>query len=98
VRVDVERHRRRVPGLSGDLDHAASFVGQQRDEAVAEVVGTRALQADRPTGRHPRVPVPGLPGGIVPDAARAVREQERVVVGLIERASPLGKIAGERNE
>jgi len=35
VRVDVKRHRRRVPGLARDIDHAASFMNQQRDKAVA---------------------------------------------------------------
>ena len=44
VRVDVERHRRRVPGLTGDLDHAAPFVDQQGDEAVTQVVGTCTFQ------------------------------------------------------
>jgi hypothetical protein len=42
--------------------------------------------------------MPGLPGRVVPDAARAVREQERVIVGMIERATPLGQIVGKRSE
>lgn len=74
MRLDVERHRRRVPSLPRNLDHAAPLVDQQRDEAVPQVVGTRTLQAYRPTSGHPGVPVPGLPGRVVPDAVRAVRE------------------------
>lgn len=63
VRVDVERHRRRVPSLASDLDHAAPFMDQQRDEAVAKVVGPSALQADRSTSGHPGVPVPVCQAG-----------------------------------
>jgi len=87
-----------VPSLASDLDHAAPFVDQERDEAVAKVIGPRALQADSAAGGRPGVPVPGLPGGVIPDAARAVREQKRVVVRLIERAPPLGQVVGQRSQ
>jgi len=69
VGVDVERHGRRVPGLAGDIDHAAPFLDQHRDEAVAQVVGPHPAQLDRPAGGRPCVPVPGVPGAVVPDAA-----------------------------
>lgn len=37
VRVDVQRHRRRVPGLARDLYHATPFVDQQRDDEPDQV-------------------------------------------------------------
>lgn len=90
MRVDIERHRRRVPGLASDLDHAAAFMDQQRDEAVAEIVRASTLQADGATGGDPSVPVPGLPGGVVPDAAtqEALAYEAGITTGtlsLIER-------------
>lgn len=42
VRVNVERHRRRVPSLASDLDHAVAFMDQQRDEAARLPIGVRA--------------------------------------------------------
>ena len=44
VSVGVERHRRRVTGLPGDLDHRGPFCDEERDERVAQVV--------RPDTRH----------------------------------------------
>jgi hypothetical protein len=41
VRVGRQRHRRRVPGLAGDLDHRRALGDQQADEAVAQIVGSR---------------------------------------------------------
>jgi hypothetical protein len=46
VGVGVERHRRRVAGLAGDLDHGQAFGDQQRAERMAQVVRTHSGHAD----------------------------------------------------
>ena len=41
VGVGRQRHRRRVPGLTCDLDHGCDLSDQEADEAVSQVIGPR---------------------------------------------------------
>jgi hypothetical protein len=42
--------------------------------------------------------MPRLPSGVVPDIARAIREQERVVVGTTAQEPQLRKVTGKRGK
>ena len=93
VRIDVERHHRRVPSLVCNVDHAAPFVDQQGYEAVTKVVGASALQVDSAAGGLPGVAVPALPGPVVPDSAGAVGKEQYLTTGPTAEKPPLGKVA-----
>ena len=87
-----------MPGLPRDINHAASFVDQQRDEVVAQVVGAGVLYTRDRTCGVPCVPMPRLPSAVIPNATGAVWEQKVVVAIVVAAKPPPGQVGGERRK
>jgi hypothetical protein len=62
------------------VEDVPALLDEQRDEAVAGVVGAHAGQSDGLAGAPPDVAMPRLPVGVVPDSTAGAWEDERVVV------------------
>ena len=80
VPVGVERHRRRVSGLAGDVDDGSPFCDKERHERVAEVVGPDCSEPRRLRRRLEDAVAPVAPVGVEPRLAVGSREDELPVV------------------
>ena len=79
MRVRRQRHRRRVPGLTRDLDDRHALPDEQRAEGMAQVIRTHSGYAVGVRERIEDAPSPVPPVVIAPQFSIARGEDERLV-------------------
>jgi hypothetical protein len=71
----VERHRRSVACLAGDVDHRSALGQKQGDERVSQVVGPTDFETSPGRGGVEHAPPPVPVVVVVPDVTAGVRKQ-----------------------
>ena len=80
-----------MTGLGSDLDHAHTFVDEQRDKAVAKVIWTRGGSAPCRCGRLKAPSSPITPARFTP-GSRAGVEQQLIAIDWRLRGAQLVKV------